>query len=280
LIEVRTFHLPRVQVETEPARRMLPALSEVSFTSDEGVLRGWYVPGTSRAAVLLLHGSGGSRQELLPEMRILSERGIAVLAFDLPAHGQSDGEMQHWDEPERHAVERALDFLETREGIDPERIGAFGFSLGSYTLLQVAASDARVRAVAVAGAPSNIDELGRYQYRHYGVLGGWGAHLAARACGMHTDTLIPEQIVAAWSPRPLLVIEGDQDPVVPPHLARKLFDAARQPKQWLAVPGAEHGNYASVAPDLYGKTLGDFFALHLLSGRAGALSSSGGSGHS
>jgi dipeptidyl aminopeptidase/acylaminoacyl peptidase len=258
--EYQCFHQPRAKVDTASAQQAIGQLRDVTFTTNGGVLHGWYAPGTQRAAVLLLHGTGGSRQDLLPEMGILAKRGISVLALDLPGHGQSDGE-SHWDEPERQATRAAVDFLAKQQEVDPNRIGAFGFSLGSYTALQVAATDRRLKAIAVAGAPPNVADHARYEY---GTLGTWGALLAMRVSGMKFDELIPEQIVAQWTPRPLLVIEGEQDEVVPTSLARRLYDAAKQPKEWLLVPGAHHGDYASVAPELYGNRLGDFFVRSLL----------------
>ncbi len=257
--EYQCFRQPRVQVDTSSAQRALPQLRDVALKTTEGVLRGWYAPGTKRAAVLLLHGTGGSRQELLPEMRILSERGLSVLALDLPGHGQSDGE-SHWDEPERKAMRAGVAFLTEQHEVDPNRIGAFGFSLGSYIVLQVAATDPRLKAVAVAGAPADLEDHARYEY---GMLGEWGALLAMRAAGMKRG-VAPERVVAEWTPRPLLVIEGEQDEVVPAPLARRLYDAATQPKEWLSVPGAHHGDYASVAPELYASHLGDFFSQNLL----------------
>ncbi len=257
--EYQCFRQPRVQVDTPRAQRALPQLRDVALKTNEGVLRGWYAPGTKRAAVLLLHGTGGSRQELLPEMRILSERGLSVLALDLPGHGQSDGE-SNWDEPERKATRAGVAFLAEQREVDPNRIGAFGFSLGSYIVLQVAATDPRLRAVAVAGAPADLEDHARHEY---GTLGEWGALLAMRAAGMKLD-VAPERVVAEWTPRPLLVIEGEQDEVVPTPLARRLYDAATQPKEWLSVPGAHHGDYASAAPALYASHLGDFFARNLL----------------
>jgi len=50
---------------TSPADRGL-SYREVSFpTSDGGRLSGWYVPSTNRAAVVLLHGAGSTRSDVL-----------------------------------------------------------------------------------------------------------------------------------------------------------------------------------------------------------------------
>jgi uncharacterized protein len=44
---------------------------------------------------------------------------------------------------------------------------------------------------------------------------------------------------------PLLVISGDRDDIVPESLSKRLYDAAREPKRYVVIPGAGHND-----PDL------------------------------
>ncbi|QJW95472.1 alpha/beta hydrolase [Frigoriglobus tundricola] len=55
---------------------------------------------------------------------------------------------------------------------------------------------------------------------------------------------------------PLLQVHGDADRIVPPALARKLFDAANEPKWFVSVPGAGHNDPPSRA---YIEALDRFF---------------------
>jgi fermentation-respiration switch protein FrsA (DUF1100 family) len=48
---------------------------------------------------------------------------------------------------------------------------------------------------------------------------------------------------------PLLIIAGDQDEVVPFDQSRRLFDAARSPKEFVAIPGATHNDDELLAGD-------------------------------
>lgn len=50
---------------------------------------------------------------------------------------------------------------------------------------------------------------------------------------------------------PLLVMHGEQDSIVPVALGRQVFDAAREPKRWYAVPGAEHNDVPYVGGSAY-----------------------------
>lgn len=247
---------PRLSV----AEYSIPKLSDVSFPSRQGNrLRGVFAPSNNGAAVILAHGSGGERSDLSAEAKILSDAGFGVLAFDWPGHGESEGEIR-WGEPERKAIAGAVDWLGSQPSVDSGKIGAFGFSMGGYIVAQAGASDARLKAVALAGAPHDPVEHTKWEYRRWGVLSQWPALLGVRLGGMNVNELIPERVVKDISPRPLLLISGDRDGLVPPWITQRLFDAARAPKTFLTVPGAGHGNYAEAAPDLYARGLLSFFS--------------------
>jgi hypothetical protein len=59
---------------------------------------------------------------------------------------------------------------------------------------------------------------------------------------------------------PLLVIHGDRDSVVPFKLGRALFDAAREPKAFWAVQGADHNDLVETAGPRYAERLREFYA--------------------
>jgi len=235
-------------------------LAEVSFESREGnQLRGVFAPSSNGAAVILTHGAGGERSDLANEARILHDAGFGVLAFDWPGHGQSDGQIR-WGEPERQALAGAIDWLSTQPSIDPSRIGAFGFSMGGYIVAQSAARDPRLEVVALAGTPHDPVAHTKWEYRRWGVLSQWPALLGVRVGGMKLGELVPEQIIKDIAPRAVLIISGSEDQLVPPWIANALFGAARDPKEFLDVPGAGHGNYAETAPSAYPAALVAFFS--------------------
>ncbi|HYP74537.1 MAG TPA: alpha/beta fold hydrolase [Polyangiaceae bacterium] len=243
-----------------PAEFFIPRLVAVSFTSPgANRLRGVFAPSSNGAAVVLTHGAGGERSDVAREAKILSDAGFGVLAFDWPGHGQSEGQIQ-WGAPERDALGAAIDWLSAQPSIDSARIGAFGFSMGGYIVAQAGAADQRIKAVALAGTPHDAVEHTKWEYRHWGALSQWPALLAVRAGGMKVHERVPERVIGSIAPRPVLIISGSQDDLVPPWMARRLFDAARVPKTLVDVPGARHGDYADAAPKLYAQTLLTFFA--------------------
>jgi uncharacterized protein len=269
-VEYASFRSRPTPVDHAAARLVVPQLVEVSWSAPSGTLRGWFVPGQNRAAIVLVHGAGGNRGDVLAELKFLSRAGFSLLAFDWPGQGESDG-LVTWDEPERAAVRSALDWLALRSEVDPDRIGAFGFSSGGYPLIQVAVEDRRIRALAVASTPADMIAFGKYEYRSRGPLTQLPAFLAMRLRGMHLDEQIPTRIIAELAPRPLFVVLGEGDVIVPAAMTRPLFEAAGEPKELLALPGVGHGEYAKLALPVYEERLTAFFSRSLRAPDEGGL---------
>lgn len=257
--ERRCFIPVRRPARLSLAEFAIPGLRDVSFTTPEGtILRGVFAPPRNRAAVILTHGSQGEHSDLMPEARLLHGAGFGVLAFDWPGHGQSDGRIE-WGAGERRALTSALGWLSAQPEVDPARIGAFGFSMGGHTVTQVAAEEPRLRAVALAGTPPDPLVHLHWEYRHLGALRRWPARLALIVSGMKTDEQVPEQVIGKLAPRPLLLIAGQDDELVPTWMTERLFAAAHEPKTLLVVPGAGHGGYAEASPVEYSRGLVRFF---------------------
>jgi dienelactone hydrolase len=180
-----------------------------------------------------------------------------VLLFDWPGHGESGGSVV-LGEPERVALEAAVDFVGAQPGIDAKRIGALGFSVGSAIVVQVAARDSRLRAVVLEGTYADGDGLNRFAY---GRLMQWPARLAGLWAG--SNGIQPVEAIPALHPRHRSSSpdsdSGSADRTVPPWMARQLYEAASEPKEYWVIPGATHGGYDRVAPGEYSERLRRFF---------------------
>ena len=128
---------------------------EVRIDASGGrTISAWYVPSRNGAGVLVGHGSGGSRERVLEEIRLLARHGYGVLAFDLFGNGESSGHSNGLGDNAQPAVDAALDYLEPRV----DRVAAFGSSLGGEVLLESAARDPRIEAVVADGAARPEDQ--------------------------------------------------------------------------------------------------------------------------
>jgi hypothetical protein len=171
-------------------------------------LSAWYVPSRNGAAVLLSHGSGGSRGRVAAHVRMLARHGYGVLALDNPGNGGSDGHSNGLGDNAQPAIAAGLDYLAHRPDVDPERIAGFGLSLGGEVLLEAASRDRRLAAVVSDGAtrPMDADEV-----MHPGAVEravGWLTTQSVRAIsGMKTSTsIIP--MMPRIAPRPVLLVAG------------------------------------------------------------------------
>lgn len=247
---------------THPEQTGVAGLQAVTFTTDDGLnIAGWYVKPANGAAIILTHGTWSDRSARLAELRLLAAAGYGVLAFDWPGLGQSQGEIR-WNGQARRALTAAIDWLSGQPGVDANRIGGLGFSIGGYLMMQVAADDRRLRAVVVESPSPDFNRYVRHHSR-WGFVGEWGGRMALRDTDLLAPAKQPLQLINRIAPRPLLLIVGTNDSNVPPEMVHWLFDAAKEPKELWIIEGASHGDYAAVAANEYTRRLAGFFAASL-----------------
>jgi uncharacterized protein len=239
-------------------------LSEVVLTALNGAqVAGWYAPSRNRAAIVITSGTNSDRSSMLDEIRILSEAGFGVLAIDWPGAGRSEGPVC-WGDAERKALLAAVDWLSNLPDVDPNRIGGLGFSMGGYMMAQISAIEPRIQAVVLEAAPTDFAEYTDLGHRKWGVVSQWGAKLGLLASCIDLTEPQPIQVVGKIAPRPLLVVGGNKDQVIPPTMTQALFGAANQPKWLWLVQGAGHGGYATADVVGYRLRLTEFFKKWLL----------------
>ena len=132
--------------------------------------------------------------------------------------------------------------------------------MGSWIALQVASGDERVYGLALTGAFADVKDLLVQQGGRWGVLSSGLTLVTARLHGMRYWEKRSEDLIDRLSPRPVLLIAGTADRVVPPSMTERLYEFAREPKSLWLVPGADHGEYAAVAPIEYERRLVQFFS--------------------
>jgi pimeloyl-ACP methyl ester carboxylesterase len=256
------FYAPR-QAVPSIGEGNLPDASSIELHTPLADIRGWYLAPRNGAAVVLVHGTSGNRLGTLTEARILAHAGYGVLLFDWPGSGESTGKTA-WGAGERAALRAALDFAEKQPGVLPGRIGVFGFSMGTLIAVQVAAVDTRVGALFVTGAFGDPDPPLAHQFQRWGPFSArgavWGAHLG----GMDLEGQRPKDIAHLIAPRPLFIVAGSDDDVIPPDNARALYDSALEPRTLWIVAGAHHGDYAEVGGSEYAERIISFFDRALL----------------
>jgi pimeloyl-ACP methyl ester carboxylesterase len=212
------------------------------ITSDQQSLSGWLVPGENRAkAIVLLHGFGGNRKQMIPRAAFFRKQGYAVFLYDARACGESTGDCITFGYRERDDLVAAVKLLKAR---DYERISCLGVSQGGATILFAADMLDGVHCVI---CESVFDEMShavdRRMRRFTGVPGWLGASLlvpfAEWRVGVAIDDVKPVDHIGKLR-CPVFIISGEQDNRTWPEDTQRLFDAARAPKELWMVPDAGH----------------------------------------
>jgi dienelactone hydrolase len=99
-------------------------------------------------AVLFLHGSGGTRQDLLVPAAELATRGAVTMTISQPNNAATF-------RPLVVNARRALDLLAARADVDPNRLGLVGYSLGAQTAAILAGDEPRLKAVGIVAGRGN-----------------------------------------------------------------------------------------------------------------------------
>ena len=235
----RDMHAPRRAI-ARPAE-LASRLEDVTLMAPSGPVAAWYMPPRNGAVVVYVHGSTGDRLDFVPDLVGLELAGYGAVVPDLPGHGASGGSTR-WGRDAQHVVAAAVDFASQRA----DHIAILGFSMGSSVAAHVAAGDARIGAIVLTGAFSDIRSQLRYEFRRWGPITQWPALWAAERDGLAIEDLDTTQVVGLLAPRPLLLVGGSLDATVPPDMVQALYAAAREPKQIEIVPGATHGAYGRV----------------------------------
>lgn len=218
---------------------------------------------TNRAAVLCLHqttrigksepaGLGGNPN--LHYAKHLAESGFVTLApdypnfgdhaFDVYAAGYASATMKAiWDNM------RAVDLLQSLPGVDRDRIGCVGHSLGGHNSMYTAAFDARIRAV--------VSNCGFNSFRKYygGNLAGWSHNgympRIAERYGKDPARLPFDftEVVAAFAPRAFLASAPVRDANFEVSGVRDCIAAARPVYELLGAGDRLAANYPDCEHD-------------------------------
>jgi fermentation-respiration switch protein FrsA (DUF1100 family) len=132
-----------------------------------------------------------------------------------------------------------------RERAPRTSLGVLGYSMGAAVAIMCSAWDTEVEALVADSAFATHRSVIDYHLRRMLHLPSlpflWLADaLLWRRAGYHFRQVEPLRDIAAISPRPFLIIHGQNDTVVDPRDALRLYAAAQEPKELWLLPNADH----------------------------------------
>lgn len=199
-------------------------------TRMHGILR--RPQGVAKAPIVLLIGGLDSVKE---ELQIVADyflrRDIATLAIDGPGQGETAAQLTIEAASER-PIGAAIDFIAGLDGIDADRLGAYGQSLGGYYVIRAAAFEPRIKAAIDSAGPYAVADhwealppMTRAGYQHR--LGAASPEDARERVAALDLAGVVEKVVC-----PLLVMHGTADEVVPVAGAERIAREAKAATFW------------------------------------------------
>jgi pimeloyl-ACP methyl ester carboxylesterase len=235
----------------------MPKELQVEFQNRSGkLLRGMIHEPTNspvrRGApgVVFFHGFTGDRMEshwlFVKCSRALARVGVASLRFDFYGSGESEGKFQEvtlqGEVADAHA---AIEYFGRQRGIDHDRLGLVGLSMGGAIAATVAAR-ARVKSLVLWAALARPSHLRKLAERTTKPIPGsrrlreYGAHMVSTAFLKNIEKVDPLESIAKFKGT-TLIIHPEKDEYLPLSHPRDFFLAAGgEIKEEVIIPGADH----------------------------------------
>jgi dipeptidyl aminopeptidase/acylaminoacyl peptidase len=222
--------------------------SQVVFPSLDGLLlKGWWFTiSREHPTIILLHGIRANRAE--PPERVfgiareLIYHGYSVLAFDLRAHGESEGNRISAGYYEKNDLLGAVRYLR-QQGVSG-KIGVLGFSMGAAISLLAAAECKEISAVVADSAYVDVVSLMKWRLSKWKYLTALliPAIVSVTRFLYHFDFRKINPLDAIKMIKvPIFIIHGAQDNVVPVTHAYRLRGACKNRlNRFWVVPEASH----------------------------------------
>ena len=230
---------------------MAASSEKITFPGSQGAMlaaRMEYPAGRPKATVIFAHCFTCSK-DIYAASRIARElagRDFQVLRFDFTGLGASEGEFANTNFSSNiQDLLAAADYLR-REGHAPEIL--IGHSLGGAAILAAAGEIPEVKAVATIGAPADAAHVVHNFAAHVDEIREKGeaeVMLAGRKFNIRKQFLDDLESASfqdriANMRKALLVFHAPTDQIVGIENAAEIFQAARHPKSFVSLDGADH----------------------------------------
>jgi len=245
----------------------------VAFKTRDGLeLRGWFIPSTTgdTRTIMMCHGWGDNKGELLKQTYFLNENGgFNLFYFDFRSHGESEGEITTIGGLETIDFDAAYAWLLEAKPEFAKNAGVFGLSMGAAVTIASLPKHPRIKCACVESPFSDYRTvIKRWAWNHfklpyYPLVALTLAILRSRVKDPEIDRFNPVESSPKISPRPLFVIGGEFDRLMTPEDVKKVFDAARDPKQLWMVPDAWHAKCREAAGMEYDTRVIGFFSRNM-----------------
>ena len=233
-LEYKGIYYPVKEILIYPSSAGM-SFKDIYITAQDNVrINGWFISNPkAKYTLLFFHGNAGNIGDRIDKLQLLYQAGLNIFIIDYRGFGRSQGRPL---EPGfyRDAF-AAYDCLLNTIGINPGQVILYGESLGSAIAVDLA-FHRKVKALILEGAFSCGRDMAVKIY----------PFLPRFIFSNSFDSLTKIKEINA----PKLFIHSRNDEIVPFNLAKKLYNHARGPKEFLEIEG-DHNNAFLSSRHLY-----------------------------
>ncbi|RKL66661.1 alpha/beta hydrolase [Salipaludibacillus neizhouensis] len=214
-------------------------------------------------AVILAHGFRSQRADMSDFVQFYHEQGFDILIPDSRGHGESEGDYIGFGWHDRLDYQKWI-----KELIDEENssdIFLHGVSMGAGTVLMTSGEDLpnEVKGVIADSGYTSAEDILTYQLQQIYQLPAFPIiQITSGLTNVRAGFSFGEASAvaqAAKNTRPLFIIHGEADELVPTAMADEIYEAAGGDKTLWTVPGAGHVKSYTVETVEYQDRLMKFF---------------------
>ncbi len=185
----------------------------------------------------------------------LAARGIACLSVDGPGNGESIRFRRLYLRPDtEHYATPVFDYLASRPGVDPNRIGVMAISLGGYYAPRAAAFEKRFACCIAWGAQWDYQKIWLDRFERLARADTPSLSVAHQHIAWVLNAKSQEEVLKKLEPFkldgvvqmiscPFLMLHGEGDEQIPLPEARKCFDAVGAKQKTFKLFTREEGGY-------------------------------------
>jgi uncharacterized protein len=220
----RTFLYPASAERVTAEQASLGDFQDLTLTTADGerLVAWWKPPQPGRAILLYFHGNGGSLSNRRYRARLLTEDGRGLLLVSYRGYSGSTGTPT--ESGLREDARTAHAWL--AKHYRPERIVLYGESLGSGVAVRLA-SERPVGGLILEAPYTSTADVAKLTY--------WFVPIGLLMRDQFRSIEAIREV-----PRPLLVLHGEEDGLIPIRFGEKLYEAAPGPKRFVRLPGVGH----------------------------------------
>lgn len=249
-VEQKSLYYPDKTINETP-RDINVKYEDVYFQTEDGEkINGWFIPGSLKTTILFCHGNAGNMSHRLHRVKFFHDMGFNVLLFDYRGYGKSTGK------PSEKGLYKdtiaAYDYLREEKGIEDVDIIAYGKSLGGAMAADLCLNR-KVKTLVIESTFSSVTDCAKEIYPFL------PASLIVTQ-KYDTESKIGEINI------PKLILHGRNDEIINFKHAEVIYNAANEPKEFIAFWGGHNDDVYVTSNDYkikFKEFLDERFPVHV-----------------